>query len=290
MRRSRRPSGLLGAGAVLLAVVAFGPPPDGAPAGAGVAPEPDAPAPLPRPAGWPAPRYDVSATPPTQAGVALGRALFYDPRLSRDGTISCASCHLQATGFTHADHALSHGIEGRVGRRSTLALVNLAWNPVLHWDGGVHHLDVQPLTPLTHPAEMDHSPAAVVADLNRSKPCRARFARAFRGDSVPTGQRVLLALAQFTGQFVSYRSRYDKHVRHEPGGELTEQELTGLALFRRHCAAPHRATRTLDPRLRAPFPLTANDQRDLIAFLLTLTDDEFLTDPQFGYPVEEGGG
>ena len=344
---------LAGSLLVLLGVLAFGPPPDPA--------APDAPRPVERPAGWPPPHYDFSTNPPTAAGVALGRQLFYDPGLSRDGTVSCASCHLQATGFTHVDHALSHGIEGRLGRRNTLALVNLAWSPVFHWDGGVHHLDMQPLNPLTNPAEMDNPLAAVVAGLNRVPAYRAQFARAFRADSAATGQRVLLALAQFTSQLVSADSRYDRYVRHEPGGELTAQELTGLALFRRDCASCHReplftdysfqnnglgadslladagragitgqasdALRfrvpslrnvgrtapymhdgrfrrlrevlhhyasahaphpTLAPALRQPLALSAADQKDLIAFLLTLTDEAFLTNPRFADPAASG--
>ncbi len=61
---------------------------------------------------WPKPHYDFSKNPLTEEGFQLGRNLFYDPLLSRDNTISCASCHLQQTGFTHVDHDLSHGIEG----------------------------------------------------------------------------------------------------------------------------------------------------------------------------------
>lgn len=71
---------------------------------------------------WPKPYYDFTQNPPTVEGFELGRKLFYDPILSRDTTISCASCHFQATGFTHVDHELSHGIDGKVGNRNALAL------------------------------------------------------------------------------------------------------------------------------------------------------------------------
>ena len=59
------------------------------------------------------PQYNFSKNRQTEAGFKLGRKLFYDPILSRDNSISCASCHLQFTGFTHVDHDVSHGIEGR---------------------------------------------------------------------------------------------------------------------------------------------------------------------------------
>lgn len=62
------------------------------------------------PKNWPKPVYDFKNNPLTEEGFQLGRNLFYDPILSKDNTISCASCHLQATGFTHVDHDLSHGI------------------------------------------------------------------------------------------------------------------------------------------------------------------------------------
>ena len=80
------------------------------------------------PKGWPQPEYDFKKNPLREEGFQLGRHLFYDPILSRDNTISCSSCHLQQTGFTHVDHQLSHGIEGKIGTRNSMALINLAWN------------------------------------------------------------------------------------------------------------------------------------------------------------------
>src|SRR5688572_5652146 len=71
------------------------------------------------PQGWPKPVYDFAKNPVTAKGFELGRKLFFDPRLSKDSTISCASCHLQFTNFTHVDHALSHGILGKKGTRNT---------------------------------------------------------------------------------------------------------------------------------------------------------------------------
>jgi len=94
------------------------------------------------PSGWPEPVYTFEENPPTAAGFELGRRLFYDPALSVDSTVSCASCHLQYTAFTHVDHAVSHGILGRKGTRNAPALINLAWKKHFHWDGGVNHLDV----------------------------------------------------------------------------------------------------------------------------------------------------
>ena len=190
------------------------------------------------PEGWPKPHYNFEKNPLTASGIQLGRLLFYDPLLSADSTISCASCHLQATGFTHVDHALSHGIKGRVGTRNSMTIANLAWSTTFMWDGGVNHLDMQPLNPITSHEEMDESLAHVVAKLNASPKYRKRF-QAACGDSTATGQHLFLALSQFLLTLQSYNSKYDQYMRHEPGIALTEQELNGLALFRTNCARCH---------------------------------------------------
>ncbi len=307
------------------------------------------------PAGWPQPTYDFTKNPLTESGFQLGRRLFYDPLLSRDTTISCASCHLQATGFAHVDHALSHGIAGRIGRRNAPAIMNMAWMNVFMWDGGVNHLDMQPLAPMASPEEMDQNIELVVQKLNQSGKYRSLFQAAF-GDSLATGQHSLQALSQFVLSLQSSNSRYDKYIRQEAGGELAVQEINGLSLFRQHCAGCHteplftnggiannglpvdtalrdvgrmritgspqdsllfkiptlrniqftypymhdgrfkklldvvnhytglQASSTLDKRLKAPIVLSANEKIDLVAFLLTLTDREFLFDPRFGFP------
>ena len=90
---------------------------------------------------WPEKTYDYSVNPRSDSKIQLGRALFYDPILSKDNSISCSSCHLQATGFTHVDHDLSHGIDGRIGTRNSMALMNLAWSRSFMWDGGVPALE-----------------------------------------------------------------------------------------------------------------------------------------------------
>src|SRR5689334_12456053 len=78
------------------------------------------------PANWPAPVYDQTTNPLTKEGIGLGRQLFYDPILSNNNTISCSSCHLSFTSFTHVDHSLSHGINDSIGTRNSPVLINLA--------------------------------------------------------------------------------------------------------------------------------------------------------------------
>ncbi len=190
------------------------------------------------PKDWAKPVYDFSKNRLTREGFELGRRLFYDPIMSRDNTISCASCHLQATGFTHVDHDLSHGIEGKIGTRNSMTIMNVAWSKNFMWDGGVNHLDVQPLAPLSNAVEMDETLEHVVAKLNASTKYKTLFFKAF-GDSLVTGQKTLLAFSQFVLQLNSYNSKFDKYIRHEEGGEFTAQEVNGLQLFRTHCASCH---------------------------------------------------
>jgi cytochrome c peroxidase len=305
------------------------------------------------PKGWPKPNYDFSKNPLTEEGFQLGRQLFYDPILSKDSTISCASCHLQATGFTHVDHSLSHGIDGKIGTRNSMTMMNLAWSKTFMWDGGVNHLDVQPLNPITSPVEMNETLANVVQKLQKSDKYKSLFFAAF-GDENITGQRVLKALSQFELLLISANSKYDKVMRKE--AVFTEQEQNGYQLFKNNCASCHTEplftngkyenngipldttlndigrqgiteksedylkfkvptlrniqftnpymhdgrfkkltevikhynslgnNKNLPKQLQKPMNLTDNERVDLVAFLLTLTDTEFLFDKRFSYP------
>ncbi len=189
---------------------------------------------------WPKPVYNFAKNPLTEEGFQLGRKLFYDPILSRDSTISCASCHLQYTGFTHVDHAVSHGIEGRKGTRNLLVLINLAWNSTFHWDGGVNNLDVQGINPIQHPAEMDNSLEEVIRRLSISETYPALFKKAFGSTEINTAT-IMKALTQYTVSLVSSNSKYDQVQRKEKGISFTDQEKNGLKIFNTHCASCHKA-------------------------------------------------
>ncbi|MGC4039378.1 MAG: cytochrome c peroxidase [Flavobacterium sp.] len=189
------------------------------------------------PKDWPKPAYDFSKNPLTEEGFQLGRNLFHDPILSRDKTISCASCHSPGNAFTHIDHDVSHGIDGKTGTRNSLALINLAWSKNFMWDGGVNNLEVQPINPITNPNEMDEKLENVIAKLEQSPKYRALFTKAF-GDDKITSQRILKALAQFTVMLKSSDSKYDKVMRHE--ATFTKDEEKGYQLFKANCASCHK--------------------------------------------------
>ncbi len=189
------------------------------------------------PKGFPKPVYDFKNNPLTEEGFQLGRKLFYDPILSRDSSISCASCHLQQTGFTHVDHDLSHGIDGKIGNRNSLALQNLAWNKTFMWDGGINHLDVQAIAPITSKVEMDEILENVVTKLNNNKEYQELFQKAF-GTKKITGQLTLKAISQFVVSLTTSNSKYDKVIRKEE--KFTEMEKKGYKLFKQNCASCHK--------------------------------------------------
>ncbi len=186
---------------------------------------------------WPKPVYDFTKNQLTENKILLGRVLFYEPALSRNNIISCASCHSPFSAFTHIDHALSHGINDSIGNRNSPALMNLAWEKSFMWDGAVNNLDMQPLSPISNMAEMGSSIKSVVEKLNASKMYRRLFYNAFE-DSLATGEKTLKALSQFLLTLVSANSKYDSAMNHETN--FTAQEENGYKLFQKNCSSCHK--------------------------------------------------
>lgn len=306
------------------------------------------------PNSWPKPFYDFKKNPLTKEKFQLGRKLFYDPILSRDATISCASCHLQATGFTHIDHELSHGIDGKIGTRNSMTLQNLAWNKNFMWDGAVNHLDMQALAPIESEVEMDEKFDKVVLKLNKDIEYKKLFYDAF-GTNTVTGQLTLKAIAQFLVQLKTYNSKYDNVMSGK--AQFSEMEMKGYEVFKDKCASCHKEplftsnefknnglevdatlndygrmkitqnpkdsllfkvptlrniefsfpymhdgrfsnlvevinhynkgikiSKTISKELKNPLYLSDKQRTELIVFLKTLTDKEFLFNKKFGYP------
>ena len=189
------------------------------------------------PTGWPTPAYDFTQNPLSTDKIALGSALFYDPILSRDSTISCATCHSPYSAFTHIDHPFSHGIDNKIGTRNAPALMNLAWSTSFMWDGAIKHLDMQALAPMSNPDEMDESLKHIVSKLQHNKRYPILFFKAF-SDSTITGEHTLKAISQFMLTLVSCNAKYDSVLRKE--ASFTEQETNGYRLFRANCASCHK--------------------------------------------------
>ncbi|MCW3087886.1 MAG: cytochrome-c peroxidase [Sediminibacterium sp.] len=188
------------------------------------------------PVGWPQPAYDFSKNPLTVEGIALGKKMFYDGRLSKDGNFSCGSCHQQFGAFNTYDHSLSHGFNNSLTNRNAPGLFNLAWQKEFMWDGGINHLDLQPLAPISAANEMGETLEAVISKLRADKTYRKLFKAAF-GDETINYQRVGKAMSQFLLQLVSSNSKYDKVMRGEASFILPEQ--LGYQIFRKKCTGCH---------------------------------------------------
>lgn len=191
------------------------------------------------PKNFPAPIYNFSKNEVTSAGFALGKKLFYDGQLSRDGSISCGDCHQQSAGFTQHGHRVSHGIDNQLGTRNSPPLFNLAWHNTFFWDGGVHDLDLFSISPIENPIEMDESMPNVIKKLEADPSYSPMYKAAF-GTSEINGARTFQALSQFMTMLVSASSKYDKYIRGEDGTTLTIEELAGLQLVKQKCQSCHK--------------------------------------------------
>ncbi len=190
------------------------------------------------PKGWPKPSSNIFANNPlTEEGFQLGRKLFYDGRLSKDGNFACASCHQQFAAFATYDHDLSHGFHDQFTTRNAPPLFNLAWAKLFHWDGGVNHIEVQALSPMTAPNEMAENVDSVLQKLRKDTTYQRMFKQAF-GTNLINSQRLLKALAQFVGSMVSSDSKYDKVRRGEDKFNLAEER--GYELFKAKCNTCHK--------------------------------------------------
>lgn len=188
------------------------------------------------PVGWPQPVYRFDSNALSAAGFELGRKLFFDGRLSRTNDVSCGSCHQPAGAFAQIAHNVSHGVEDRLGTRNSPALFNLAWHPSFFWDGGVNHIESQPIAPILNPVEMDETLANVIGKLTADAGYRSLFKAAF-GDETINSQRIFRAITQFQGLLVSDGSKYDQVKRGE--ASFSANEAAGYTLFQSHCSSCH---------------------------------------------------
>lgn len=191
-----------------------------------------------KPGNFPDPVYNFANNQITKAGFELGRALFYEPRLSRNNTITCGSCHIQSSAFTQHGHDVSHGIDDRLGTRNSPPIMNLAWNKAFMWGGGVYDLDLQPIVPITTHEEMDENLENVFSKLRAMPKYTDLFNRAFGTGEINT-TRFMKALSQFMLMCVSSNSKYDQVMRHEQGAVFSAEELEGYQLFKQKCASCH---------------------------------------------------
>jgi len=177
-----------------------------------------------------------TALPPHRDGftprqIDLGRYLFFDPVLSGDGTLSCASCHNPARGLSDG-RARSVGIHGVDAGRAAPTLWNVAFLKRFFWDARANSLESQAAGPIYSPKEMGNTQKQLLSSLNGNAIYRRLFHEAFpAGRGTITENEVVTALAAFQTSLVSLNSRYDRYV-HGYDAALTPHETEGLNVFR----------------------------------------------------------
>jgi len=163
----------------------------------------------------------------TQNKIDLGKKLFFDPILSRDSTISCSSCHNSNLFFT--DNAIvSTGIEGRLGKRNTQSLINIAYQTELLWDGAALSLEQQVVVPIKHHDEMDFDTNKVVERLKKHPIYVTLFQKTFLQE--PSVSSLKKAIASFERTLLGGTSRFDRFLAKDSSA-LTASEIRGHTLF-----------------------------------------------------------
>jgi cytochrome c peroxidase len=198
----------------------------------------DVPLALKVPSNFPPLVYNISQNPPTEIGFELGKKIFYDGRLSSDGDISCSFCHIQQNAFTHHGHTVSHGVNNASGTRNSPSIQNMAFQTQFMWDGAADNLDFQPVIPLLSTIEMNGNLEAIIAMMKADPKYVNLFSLAFPNKQINT-ENLFKALSQFMVVNISSNSKFDKYRRNEEGGDFTEDEVAGYAVFKNKCANCH---------------------------------------------------
>lgn len=180
--------------------------------------------------------HEFNADSLRESEIQLGRKLFYDPILSLDSSISCGSCHAQTHGFADHNVAVSFGVNGAVGSRNAPPLVNLAWHESYMLDGGINHLELVPLAPITHELEMNLEISEALRRLNKNSEYTNDFAEVYHTDTISTAL-LFKALTSFQLTLVSAKSKYDEVQRGTKQFTILEQQ--GEDLFLEHCSSCH---------------------------------------------------
>ncbi|NLR60416.1 c-type cytochrome [Chitinophaga polysaccharea] len=167
----------------------------------------------------------TSADPPTRA--QLGEKLFFETLLSKDRSISCASCHIPQFGFADTI-AFSHGIHHTPTKRNTPGLTNLSGRPNFFWDGRAATLEDQALQPIINPDEMGLPIAEAVQRLNDNETYLHYFQQVF--NSAPNSKNILQALAAFERTLETANSPYDRYIAGD-NNALTAPAIRGRLLF-----------------------------------------------------------
>jgi cytochrome c peroxidase len=173
-------------------------------------------------------QYVISPTTLRPARVTLGQKLFFEPRLSGDGTVACATCHDPARAFTDG-RPVSVGIHGRVGQRNAPTILNALYNKHQFWDGRVATLEQQAALPITNPFEMGSASIGdAVSRIASDNDYQTQFMQAF--SRAVNEQDMLSAIAEYERTLVSFDSPFDHFIAGEPNA-ISDSAKRGWELF-----------------------------------------------------------
>ena len=179
--------------------------------------------------------------PPTEETIALGRRLYYDPQLSVDGTISCASCHAPQFAFSD-NHPVSDGVGGKLGTRHALTVINSAYYSLQFWDGRAPSLEEQAKGPMVNPVEMAHTLEGVVKRLQTDPKYPELFKGAWGTDQI-TIEMVVKSIASFERTVIAGDSPFDRFYYGHDSKALPPAAQRGLIVFisakKGNCAVCH---------------------------------------------------
>jgi cytochrome c peroxidase len=196
--------------------------------------------PVPVPLGLPALSVPQD-NPVTAETVALGRKLFYDPALSANNTLSCASCHNPLQGFADG-RRVSVGVVGKTGTRNAPTVLNAAYGRIQFWDGRASSLEDQAAGPIANPIEMNQAHDVCVSKLNADPAYTVQFEKAF-GPGAITLRKIQNAIAGFERTLLSGNSAFDRYYFRGDKQALDPAAARGFAIFRDrnrgNCASCH---------------------------------------------------
>lgn len=166
--------------------------------------------------------------PLTPAKIELGKMLYFDPRLSADGSVSCASCHHPDYGYSNAKQ-FSPGIKGQLGNRNSPTTLNRLYSTAQFWDGRAKSLEDQALGPVQNPVEMGNTIPAMISTIQGIKRYKPLFKKVFGSEEV-TPERVAMAIAAFERTLLTGNSPFDRFQAGEADA-ISESAKRGFAVF-----------------------------------------------------------
>ncbi|MEN2280511.1 cytochrome c peroxidase [Algoriphagus sp. SE2] len=184
--------------------------------------------------GFPQPERNILSV----EGVELGKKLFFDPNISGNGKVSCASCHKTELAFSDGISLTNQGVSGNTLHRHSPVIFNIAWQEDgLFWDGGAHDLESLNFGPLTHPDEMGADLNSIITYLENDPEYKKQFDLVFEEEQIQSAT-LSRAISQYVRSLISQDSKFDHWKKQE--ASFTEFELRGYQLFQQNCSNCHK--------------------------------------------------